>query len=287
MLQLFEFERYLFRQMIPSDRKRSRFAGSGPGVISACAGVILSRHCRRDAMPISGRDCKKSFASAPDSNRHLPETGRKRCFTNPRLSPRPQSSRALAKVILQRANLEIAGEIGPNSLRRGDRASEGRIVGHLMQESGAAQRPRIGEGLCAFRRIEHKLDFAVFDQVDDVRPAFRNLVDALRLYALAIKIARGAPGRPDLEAEPRQQSGGFEDARLVDVAHRNEDGACPWNIRAAAELALGESNRKRAIEADDLAGRAHFGPEHGIDAGKPGKRKYRFLDADMIETRPP
>src|ERR1700704_5385999 len=140
-------------------------------------------------MPISGGARQKRFASAPDSNRHLPETDRKGCFTYPRLWPRP--SRALAKIILQRANLEIAGEIGPNSLRRGDRASEGRIVGHLMQESGAAQRPRIGEGLGAFRRIEHKLDLAVLDQVDDMRPAFRNLVDTLRLYALAIKVARG------------------------------------------------------------------------------------------------
>src|SRR3984893_8823079 len=238
-------------------------------------------------MPISGGGRQKCFASASDRNRHLPETGRKGCFTIPRLYPPSQPSHALAKIILQRANFQITGEIGPNSLRRGDRASEGRIVGHLMQESGAAQRPRIGESLRSFRRIEHKLDLAVFDQVDDMRPAFRNLVDALRLDALAIKIARGAAGRADLKAEPRQQSRGFEDARLVDVAHRNEDGACPWNIRAAAELALGESDRKRAVEADDLAGRAHFGPEHGIDAGKPGKRKYRFLDADMIETRRP
>ena len=62
-----------------------------------------------------------------------------------------------------------------------------------MQESGAAPRRRIGDGLGAFRRIEHKLDLAVFDQVDDMRPAFRNLADALRLYALAIKIAAVPP----------------------------------------------------------------------------------------------
>src|ERR1700730_4236485 len=237
-------------------------------------------------MSISCGNWQNCFASASDSNRHLLETDRKGCFTSPDCPP-PRSSRASAKIILQRANFQIAGEIGPNSLRRGNRASEGRVVGYLMQESGAAQRPRIGEGLRAFGRIEHKLDLAVFDQIDDMRPAFRNLVDTQRLYALVIKIARGAASRADLEAEPRQPSRGFEDARLVDVAHRNEDGACHWNIRAAAELALGESDRKGAIEADGLAGRAHFWPEHGIDAGKPGKRKYRFLDADMIETRRP
>ena len=32
-----------------------------------------------------------------------------------------------------------------------------------------------------------------------------------------------------------------------------------------------------------LAGRAHFRPEHGVDAGEAGEGKHRFLDPDMIE----
>jgi|GEM_PF-5611440 len=67
-------------------------------------------------MPISGGACQKGFASAPDSNRHLPETGRKGVFHQSAIVAPPGYSRALAKIILQRANLQIAGEIGPNSV---------------------------------------------------------------------------------------------------------------------------------------------------------------------------
>ena len=48
-------------------------------------------------MPISGGACQKCCASAPESNRHLPETGRKGRFTNPRLCSLPLSSRALER----------------------------------------------------------------------------------------------------------------------------------------------------------------------------------------------
>ena len=73
-----------------------------------------------------------------------------------------------------------------------------------MQEGGAAQRPGIREGLRALGRIEHKLYIAVFDEVDDMRPALGNLIHSLRLDALAIEIARGAAGRGDFEPEACQ-----------------------------------------------------------------------------------
>ena len=53
-----------------------------------------------------------------------------------------------------------------------------------------------------------------------------------------------------------------------------------------AELALGEGRLEGAIEADDLAGRAHFRPQHRVDAGEAREGKHRFLDADVAEFAP-
>src|ERR1019366_1176625 len=113
-------------------------------------------------------------------------------------------SRALDKIILQGANFQIAGEIRPDSLRRGDRAGKSCIIRHLMQEGGAAQRPRIRESLGALGRIQYKLYVAVLDEIDDMRTPLGNLIHALRLDALAIEVARGAAGRGDFEPQPRQ-----------------------------------------------------------------------------------
>lgn len=50
----------------------------------------------------------------------------------------PSLENILDKIILQGTNLQITGEVSPNSLRRGDRASKSCVIGHFMQEGGAA-----------------------------------------------------------------------------------------------------------------------------------------------------
>src|SRR2546430_2651074 len=108
------------------------------------------------------------------------------------------------EIILQGANLQIVGEISSDSLRRGDRASESCIIRHLMQEGGAAQRPRLRESLGALGRFDHKLYFAFFDEIDDMGPALGTFFPPLRLDALAIGVAWGAAGRSVFDPEPRQ-----------------------------------------------------------------------------------
>ena len=55
--------------------------------------------------------------------------------------------------------------------------------------------------------------------------------------------------------------------------------------RAAADLALGERDLKRMVEADDLSGGAHLGAEHRIDPRKARERKNRLLDAHVVRSR--
>ena len=75
---------------------------------------------------------------------------------------------------------------------------QGRVIGNLMQKGGAAQGTRIRQRLGALGGVEHELDRAVLDRVDDMRPAFRDLVELLRRDALLLtRIARGAAGGDD------------------------------------------------------------------------------------------
>ena len=154
-----------------------------------------------------------------------------------------------------------------------------------MQQRRAAERARVGQRLDSLGRVEDELDRAVGDGVDDVRPAFRDLVDLMRLHAVLLEVAAGAPGGPDLEAEPGEHLHRVEQPRLVDIAHRYEDRARDGHLRAATELALGERHVERRVEADDLAGRAHLRPQHRVDAGEAGEGEHRLLHADMVARR--
>ena len=75
------------------------------------------------------------------------------------------------------AGLQDAGPVRLDPERHRDRAGDGGVVGDLVQQGGAPERPAVDEGLRAFGGVEDELDFAVLDSIDDVRPAFKHLVD--------------------------------------------------------------------------------------------------------------
>src|SRR3546814_16803623 len=68
------------------------------------------------------------------------------------------------------------------------------------------------------------------------------------------------------------------------VLDRYERRALGGQHRAAADLRLGERRREIAVDAHDLAGRAHLRPKHRIDAGETGEGKNRFLYGDMAKV---
>ena len=55
---------------------------------------------------------------------------------------------------------------------------------------------------------------------------------------------------------------------------------------ARGDLALGERQAERAVDAHDLAGRAHLGAEHGVDVGEAVERQHRLLHRDVARRRP-
>src|SRR3546814_9780445 len=71
------------------------------------------------------------------------------------------------------------------------------------------------------------------------------------------------------------------DGRLVVVFHGDEHGAALRQGHAGPELRLQEGTSEVAVEAHDLAGRAHLRAQHDVDAGKAGEGEHGFLHRDV------
>src|SRR5579863_8121024 len=154
-----------------------------------------------------------------------------------------------------------------------------------MQEGCTPERAPVGPRRGALGGVENKLNFAVLDGVDNVRPAFGDLVDLDRGDALLGEVTLRARRRHDAKSQSREQSGGFENTRLIGVADRDKDRPAFRQARAAAELALGEGNIVVAVDAHDLAGRLHLRTKDGVDLiAETRERKHGFLDADVADA---
>ena len=130
------------------------------------------------------------------------------------------------------------------------------------------QRTAVGEGRGTLGGIENQLNPAVFDGIDDVRAAFQHLVDLGRLDPLFGQIALGSRGGDGLEAERGQEPHRLQDARLVFILDRDEDGAVARQIGAAAFSSdpLGEMPLGPAAEVALQRTNLEVAPEIGFYA---------------------
>src|SRR5262249_13265902 len=112
--------------------------------------------------------------------------------------------RCQARIALQGRYGEVAGPEGLDCLGHGERAGYGWRIGDVVEQGRAPDREGIGQGLGPFGGVEHDIDFAVGNGVDDMRPALQDLVNLFTLDAVSVEMALGAAGRDDAEAHPRE-----------------------------------------------------------------------------------
>uniref|UniRef100_A0A0N4ZAR3 NAD-specific glutamate dehydrogenase n=1 Tax=Parastrongyloides trichosuri TaxID=131310 RepID=A0A0N4ZAR3_PARTI len=196
-------------------------------------------------------------------------------------------------VALDRADIQFAVADGGDALRGGQRAGRRGVVGDLHHQGRAADREAVGQGLLAVRGVEDQLDLAVLHGVDDVWTAFQHLLDQTDLKALFGQVAVGAAGGDDGEALRQQGLHRLDDEGLVGVAHRDESRALGRQDGAAAGLGLGEGAGEGGgqiglalalpVQTHDLAGRAHFRAQNGVDPGEAGEGEDGFLDRDVVQ----
>src|SRR5438094_7529952 len=82
-------------------------------------------------------------------------------------------------VFLQRADVQTLTPNRAYPVDRGCGAGNCGDAGHMMVDRRAANRFLVEEGLAAQRCVDDEVDLAALDVVDDVRPAFIDLINGL------------------------------------------------------------------------------------------------------------
>ena len=135
----------------------------------------------------------------------------------------------------------------------------------------------VGPGAAAPRRVDHQLDLAPGDQVDGVDHCrVRSSPTLATTVATAMPSASSSAAVPEVAARSKPRAakcaGRLQAGRLVPVGQREEDRPASREPVAGGDLALGEGQPEGGVDAHDLAGRAHLGPEQGVDPGEPVER---------------
>src|SRR5579872_138212 len=191
---------------------------------------------------------------------------------------------------LRRVRLE-GGDFKGARLQSGDRlscrrrAGDGRVVGHLQCQGGAADREGVHQRDGTFRRVEHEMDLAVLERVDHMRPTFHDLVDEADGNVRSFESKSGAASRDQFEPHADQLARRRDHFGLVGIFDGNEDVARERQLQPGADLALGKGTAKVSVETHDFAGRTHFGTENSVDAWKPRKRHHGLFDGNMRRER--
>src|SRR6185436_19598244 len=127
-------------------------------------------------------------------------------------TPRGVMGNLAILVLLQRADGHLAGPQIGDGADGGACRRQRRVVGDPFEQRVAADRERVLDRRRARGRVDHQVDAAVEDAVDDVRASLAHLVDALDVQSLAGEERVRPDGGDDLEAQ-------------VDEALRNRDRA--------------------------------------------------------------
>src|ERR1700722_10536973 len=91
-----------------------------------------------------------------------------------------------------------------------------------MLQRLAPDRERVGDRLLALGGVDDIDDLAVLDQIDDMRPSFEHLVDALADDAVFGQVAGSTGSRHQVEAARDDFLGYRQQAILVAVTYRQE-----------------------------------------------------------------
>src|SRR5262245_39457413 len=105
---------------------------------------------------------------------------------------------------LQGAYFKTAGPVSFDPERYRERTCDSGVIGDLVQEGCPAQRTAVGKRARPLGGVDEELDLAVFDRVDDVRPAFEHLVDLAAGDPYGSEITLRAAGGDNPESQTFQ-----------------------------------------------------------------------------------
>ena len=164
------------------------------------------------------------------------------------LRPRRAGQNDPLKIGLQGCDFKTAGFQGGDRLDRRPGTGDGRVIGDVEGERGAAEAEAVGDRLRALGGVEDQLDLARQHRVDDVRAALQHLVDDFDRQPGCAQQRGGAARGDEREAHLDEAAARLDHRRLVAVAHRDEDArpaAAARRRRRAATWRRRGRNRSR------------------------------------------
>ena len=208
----------------------------------------------------------------------------------------PEPELAVAVVLLQRADRRLVrsplGDAGGGGQRGGDRRDARRPCGGSRRggcASPSARGPR-PRGVFTTRST-------LPDEMSSTASAppgcsLRRTVPGLGTVDATLRRpltgGRRPRARPRCRRSPRARSPSSTNrrpatrpARLSRSASERNTVPATGSRLPARGLALREGEAERAVDAHDLAGRAHLGSEQRVDVGEPVERQHRFLHRDV------
>ena len=103
-------------------------------------------------------------------------------------------------IFLQTLHFQFAPFHGPDGVQGGPRRGHGGGVGDVVFQGRPADGVGVRRGVAAFRGVDQQVDIAALDAVDDMGPAFPDLVDPGHRQAVLPEKRRGAGGGIEVEA---------------------------------------------------------------------------------------
>ena len=103
-------------------------------------------------------------------------------------------------ILLDGLHFQFAPFLGPDGVQGGSGRGHGGGVGDVVFQGHQADGVGIAGGLAAFRGVDQQGDFLALDAVDDVGPAFPDLIDLRDRQAMVPEKRRGAAGGIELKA---------------------------------------------------------------------------------------
>ena len=118
----------------------------------------------------------------------------------------------------------------------------------------------------------------LFDEVEQIRPAFGDAEKRAGTHAVVPKMRRSAARGVNFVAVGEQALYERDERLLVFVAHAHENFPGAGNSRSRGDLAFQIRERRAAVQPHDFAGGLHFRGKQDVDAGKAREREHGFLD---------
>ena len=144
-----------------------------------------------------------------------------------------------------------------------------------------ADLPLVRSRALAAGRVNHQLDLAVVQEVEQIRTTFGQLEHPLNRHASGFQLPGRALGGQQFAAKIDQTLGQRHNRLFVAASDTDEDETAARQQHAGGQLALRERDRKPLADSHDLARAPHFGAEHNVDAGEFAERKHALFHRHM------